>query len=272
MSNNSTINSNSINATNSDIWQKLDVISFWNYGLQNQSIVTSWEWFWLRDIPNVRINMTNTPQGHGQILNDVFFWWREISVSWYLKSENKADLDLLIDEFKFYLSRPNEYLRHKVSWYSREILATVSKLEFWEKNNMYISFDITFLSQDAFWSRSRQQSFMIEELSDNERDEWITNWGKNTRPLIIMSFKDNISWTDTIEFKVWGVWIKIEQSISDKDLLVIDGQRMTVKHNWTILDYTWVFPEFENWYNETNIKINWDFTVDINVIYKFNIV
>lgn len=272
MSNNTSLNNWVINATILDVWHKLDAISFWNYWLQNQSVVTSEDWFQLRDFPATRINLTEVPQWNWQILNDTFFWWREISLEWYLKADNRADLDVLIDEFKLQMSMQNKYLRWKVGWESREVLATVSDLTFWVKNNIYIKFEITFKSQDAFFSKYKQQAFLLEWISDNTRVEDIRNEWKVASPLVIIAFKEDIVWTDTIKVKVRWVWIEISQSISDWDLLVIDGQKMTVKHNWTELDFDWVFPEFENGSNNTTIEINWTYTADFNFIYKYYLI
>jgi len=175
MANDTALNDWEVNSTLSDIDLSLDNISFNNYWLQNKKIVTEWEWFWLRDYPNRRINLIDAPQGHWQILNDVFFGGRTINVSWYLIADDRASLDDLIDEFKLHLSIRNWLLKHRVNWVLRQIRATVDNITFWTKEKVYIPFDISFKSQDAFWSKNTQQSVLIEWLTDNNRIEDIYN-------------------------------------------------------------------------------------------------
>ena len=175
MPNYNVINASSVNGTILTWDLLLDNISFNNYWIQNERIVTEWDWFWLRDYPDRRISLNDIPQGDWQILNDTFFGGRTVSVSWYLKWDDREDLNDLIDEFKLKMSEPNKLLKWRINNVMREINATVSDLSFDEKDNIIIPFTVTFESQDAFWRETIQQNFLIEWMSDNSRNEDITN-------------------------------------------------------------------------------------------------
>lgn len=261
-----TINSNVINDTVL-VWNLLlDNISFNNYWLQNTRIITEWEWFWLRDYPWRRINLVDIPQWDGQILNDTFFSWRTISVQWYLKASNRAELDSLIDEFKLKLSFPNKLLKWRVNWELRQIRATCENITFWTKENIYITFDLTFVSQDSFWEKLTQESYLIENMSDAVRTEDITVNYKEVYPLFIIWVK---SWSITnLQVKSNWIWLTISQTINSWDVVYINWDNKDVLINWVDTDYSWVMPYFENGSNNLVFTITGTYTADVSIIYK----
>lgn len=261
-----TLNSQPIN-TKKLLWDYLlDNISFNNYWLQNSNIITEWNGFWLRDYPNRRINLIDIPQGDWQILNDTFFWWRNINVSWILRSENKQKLDDLIDEFKLNLSFPNKLLKHRVNGVIRQINATCNNITFWTKENIYIPFEINFISQDSFWVLNNQESYLLENISDNTRTEDITNNLKEVYPLIIVWIK---SWSITaFSVKSNDIWININQTFNNWDIIYIDWRKKEVLINWIDTDYTGVFPLLKNGSNNVVFNITWTYTADISIIWE----
>ena len=247
----------------------LDNISFNSYWLQNEHIITQWEWFWLRDYPARRINITDIPQWDWQILNDTFFGWRTISISWVLHTDTSAELDTLIDEFKLKLSFANKLLKHKVNDEIRQINATCNNISFWTKEKIYITFDLTFISQDAFWTKTNQDNYLIENMSDNSRIEDITNELKEAFPFFIFWLK---SWSITeLDVKSNWIWINITETINNWDVLYINWKEKEVLLNWTAIDYDWVFPLFENWSNNVEFTITWTYTADVSIIWANNL-
>lgn len=264
------LNWNVINATVLSGDLTLDNISFNNYWLQNTKIITEWEWFWLRDYPWVRIDLTDSPQSNWQILNDVFFWGRTININWILVAEDKDSLDDLIDEFKLKVSFPNKLLKWKVKWKQRQLLATVSNLSFWTKTEIYVPFNLTFTSQDSFWYEKDLNSFLLENVSDNNIVEDVTINYKETYPLFIIWIK---TWSITsLEIKNNGIWLTINETINAWDVIYIDWLNSQILINGVDSDSTWIFPLFENWSNNLTIDIIWTYTADISVIYRNNFV
>lgn len=270
MSNDVSLNSWEVNATLSDLSLSLDVISFDNYGLQNKNVVTEWDWFWLRDYSDRRIDLTDTPQWDGQILNDSFFGWRTIDISWYLIADNKSALDDLIDEFKLSLSKRNRLLKWKINDEIRQLYATVTELTFWTKENIYIPFDLTFSSQNSYWSKEKQQSLLIEWLTTSPRIDDINNKWEISKPLWIFWFK-TASWVDTIDIKVWWIGCIISETIVDWDILVVNWETWIITLNWNQVDFEWVIPIFNSWYNNSTLEINWTFEVDVNIVFPYNL-
>lgn len=263
------INSQAINTTILTGDLALDAISFNNYWLQNSSIITEWEGFWLRDYPDRRINMVDSPQTNWQIYNDSFFWWRTINIQWVLKASNKEDLDDLIDDFKLKLSPANKWLKWKVRWETRKIKATLSDLTFWTKENIYIRFNATFRSQNSFWVKNNQESILLENISDNTRTEDITNEYQPTAPMFIIWMK---TWTVTAgTIKSNGVWITLNTSFTAGDILIVNGQNLTVTKNGVAIDYEWVFPIFETWSNNLVMTATWTYTADLSIIYELKL-
>lgn len=269
MSNTSALNEWAVNSIWYDTASWANNISFNGYWLQNDSIITSWEWFWLRDYSDRRIDVTDIPQWDWQIVNDVFFWGRTINISWYLKSDNKIELDSLIDEFKINLSKSNKLLKWKVNEEIRQIYASVDSLTFWTKENIYIPFDITFISPNACWSKEIQQSKLLEWVSDFETISDVENLWFDSKPVFYIWFKSATN-VDTITIKVDWIWCIINQSIAENDILVVNWQNWTVELNGNKIDFEWVLPIFRNWFNNTIWTVNWTFEADVNIVYPYN--
>jgi len=262
------LNSQVINKTTLTWDLALDTISYDNYWLQNSSIIIEWEWFWLRDYADVRINMIEAPQTHGQIYNNSLYWWKTINIQWVLKASNKTDLDTLIDEFKLKLSIPNKYLKWKVKWEVRKIKATLTDLTFWTKENIYIKFNATFKSQNAFWIKNNMESILIETHSWNLTED-ITNEYLPTRPMFIIGIKTwNITSSD---LKSNWIWLSINTSFTAGDVLIIDWINLSITKNWVEIDYNWIFPELLTWGNQLTANVVWTYTADISIVYQINI-
>lgn len=249
----------------------LDTISFDDYWIQNNRIIIIWEWFSLRNMTNRDVSITASPISDWSIFNSSFFRWNSQTLSWYLVWTSKTDLDDLIDEFKLKMSKENKLLKWRVNWKIRQRRATVSDLSFWNKENIIIPFSITFTTQDSFWSDETEQSLPLWIVTTSPRVDQIYNTWNKSFLYISMWFWSWISWTDTISIKVWWIWITINQTINDWDILIIDWIEKQVLLNWTEIDFDDIFPLLEIWSNTVTIEINWTFNVDISLIYKLNL-
>ena len=258
------------NATSPTSSLLLDDISFNNYWIQNGEIITEWDWFSFRDYWNRRINLIDKPQADWQILNDVFFWWKTINCSGALSADNKSDLDKLIKEFKLALAPANKKLRWRVDWVIRTVNATVSSLTFGTKDNIYIPFSLTFVSQDAFWQEENQQSILLESQTNNTIIEQIENTGLPTKWFTVIGFASASSVTQIQMTSNW-IWITINTAVAVGDIFYIDWINSVVSKNWVELDYDWVFPKYDSWTNDIVINIDWTYNADISIVYPVKI-
>ena len=268
--NNTTINTNEMNKAIVPFAVSLDSISFNDYWLQNSNIIVWTEWFNLRNIANKEINLLSKPQADWQILNSVFFRWRTINMQWILFSDTCWNLNSLIDEFKLRLSPINKFLKWKVWSDTRKIKATVENLTFWERDDNFITYELTFKSQESFWYKENEQSFAFANMTQSPRTEQIQNDWQTAFPLFVLWF-NTADWTDNLSVKVWWIWITINQAITDWDILIIDWREKQVLLNWTEIDFDWIFLQLENWNNTLVFSINWTISIDVNIIFKHNL-
>ena len=265
------VNDQAVNSESLPISEIIDSISFNNFWLQNSNIVTSWENFWLRNSSRRDINILSSPQIDWEILNSAFFRGRNITIEWFLVVENNIDLDDLIDDFKLKLSPKNKLLKWKVNWITRQILATMENIQFWAKNCIIIPYTITFKSQESFWSNEIQQSLPIWIVSSSPRTEQVNNNWQSSFPYILLGFSTWLSSVTSINIISNWIWITINESISDNDILIIDWREKCVKLNDVEIDFDGIFPILENGSNTLIFTINWTFSVDISLVYKLNL-
>ena len=263
------INSQVVNATTLTWDLALDTISFNNFWLQNSNIISEWEWIGIRDYPNRRIDLIDSPQSDWQIYNNSLFWGRTIRINGYLKASDKLALDDLIDLVKLKLSPANKWIKWKVKWEVRKIKATLSDLTFWTKDNILIPFSATFVSQSSFWVKNNQEAILIEDMSDNTRTEDITIDYMPVKPMFIIGMK---TWTVTAgSIKSNGIWLTFNTSFTAWDILVVDWENLTVKKNGVNIDFDGVFAIFENWSNNLVMTATWTYTADVSIIYQIKL-
>lgn len=269
--NNSAVNDNAVNTSDLPISEILDTISFNNFWLQNADVITTGESFGLRNSANRDISLFKAPQANGEILNSAFFRGRNITIQWFITADSKTDLDDAIDEFKLNLSPQNKLLKWKVNWVLRQILATMESIIFWEKDNILIPYTLTFRSQESFWSNEIEQSFSVWTVTTSPRTEQVDNLGQPSFPFILIGFWAGLSGVTSLSVKIWGIWITINEAITDTDILVIDGREKTVKLNDVEIDFDGIFPILDTGSNTVVFTINGTFTVDITMVYKLNL-
>lgn len=262
-----TLNSQVLNQTVTIGDLALDTISFNDYWLQNNRIITEGEGFWLRDYPNRRVELIDSPQNDWQIYNSSFFSWRTINIQGVLTADNKEDLDDLTDEFKLNLSFPNKKLKWKVKWETRWLYATIDTITFWTKKNIYIPFNVTFLSQDAFWRKTNQASLNFWSFNWNITES-ITLETKEVEPYYIIAVT---SWTITnLEVKINWIGLIIAEDLTAGDILHIDWQNLEVKKNGTEIDSDWPFPTLETGINSITLTPTGTFTAEWQLVYSLN--
>lgn len=259
------VNTQATNTASPQLSVEKDNIVFDGYWLQNAEIVFSDENS-LRDYPLRRIDLIDRPQADWQILNDVFFSGRPVTVTWILKVDDPTTLNSLIDEFKMKLSWVNKKLEWRVDWKFRSLNATVRTLKFEPKNRIHIFYEIEFISPDSYWTEENYQSYIIEGVTNSPIIESIRNEWEKTKWFTVFWFKNWTSIT-SVSYKVNGVWLDINTAINSGDILYIDWENFVVSVNWIEIDYDWVIPEYEKWPNRITVDIQGSFETDVTFLY-----
>ena len=263
-----TINSQALNTPVTLGEATYDNISFNGYGLQNTQIITQGEGFGMRDYPSRRINIIDTPQGDGAILNDTFFSGRTILLSGVLRSGSSYDLNTLIDEFKLNLSFADKVLRWRVNDEIRTVNATVERISFGTKDNIYIPFTVVFISQNAYWSEGSQTSINLTGITSTQTEDISLNV-KSVYPKFVIGF--NTATVSIVEITIQGIGITITEAITAADILIVDGKEKTITLNGTDIDYDGVFPKLEYGANSLVFTFTGTYNADIGIFYDNNI-
>lgn len=270
MSNFSAINSYPANDSWPWLASELWTLYFNDYSLQAKSVLTEWIWFWARNTSDRRINLIDNPQGDWQILNDVFWGQKVLNFQGIVYGEEN-ELDAKIEEFTRAMSVANKRLVWINNGQERYCNATMSSLTFGVRERIYITYNITFVSQDWYWTLWKSQSRIFSNISDNSIVRQVANTGLDTKWFFVIWFKGTVSWCDTFSIKINGIWLTFTQSVSSWDLIYVDSDNFIVQHNSTKLSYNWIFPTFKQGGNELEILINWTYTADINIAYPIKI-
>ena len=224
----------------------------------------------MRNYSDRDINEFPAPQIDWQITNSIFFRWRTIALNWLIEWSNLTDLTDKIDEFKSNLSWELWILRWKVNGVIRQLDATVAALQFWEINNIIISYTLTFRSPDSFWHTESDISRVLA-FSASPFPDIVLIENLDTFPTMVFSFWTSLSWVDQVSVKVWGVWITINEAINDGDFIEVKWLEKEVLLNGIKVDYDWIFPLFKKSVNQVEYTVNWTFSVNVNIIYRNNL-
>jgi len=248
---------------------ELGDFSFDNFDLQNATIKTIVS-PWVRNYPNRDINQFSAPQVDWMITNSIFFRWRNIQLNWWIEWTDLEDLNNQIDIFKTNLSGKLKLLKWKVNWVIRQLSATVSNITFWDINNIIIPYDLTFTSPDPYWYNPSNLSKVLA-FSSSPFPDFVSLSNLDTFPTMVFAFWTWLSSVTQTSIKVDWIWITINQAISDNDFLEIKWIEKEVLYNWVKIDYDWIFPLFKKGVNSVEYTINWTFSVNVNIIYRNNL-
>jgi len=264
--NNYTINSQAFNYQIAPASSTLDTISFNGYNMQNNNIIITGVGFGSRDYPERRISRVDRPQSNGAVVNNILLGGQTITMQGFLVADSKADLDDLIDEFKLKLSPKQKKLKWKVRNEIRQLTATVSDLTFGEKDNIYIDFNLSFFSEDSFWTIDDTQSLVLSNTSSNAIVEEIFNENQEIAPrFIIQVLTGSI---DSLVCHINNIGLTHDSSITAGDIVIIDSLDQEFLINNVDTDFEGIFPKLSTGVNTITIITTGTFTADILINYS----
>jgi len=247
--------------------------------------VIVFDWFWLCN--SIFASQTNDYRNVADIdlqtyiAPNIDWWWvlwkfyqeKDINFKIAIKASSKAELNEKIDELKYRTSKTEWLLEITIDWVTRMLKATVTSLTFprIKYNDTTIwDIDIVFKTLEPNFYLKNNVGLLYENITSDTNEEITNNWTAKTSPKFYFLFKTWIATLTSTAITVWWFTITVSETISDNDVLIIDGEGKEVTLNWTVVDYDWLFPELGVWSNPINFVFSWAATydVDISTIYK----
>jgi len=222
------------------------------------------------DVGNIQLDTFNSPRiDWGGVLGH-YYRAKDITLEITLKSTTSTWLNTLIDTFKENTRQTEGWLDVKVNGEVRRCKASITNLKFWRQyfNISFVStVQITFRTMWPHRQKKDAESVTYASKTATFQEE-ITNTGTvGTEAIYYFIFGSGISWTTSVAITTGDYTLTVSESISDSDVLIVNGEEKTATLNWTAVDYTGVFSELEVGANPITFTINGTFTVDITAIY-----
>lgn len=196
-----------------------------------------------------------------------------ITLVWVLKADTAEELNTLIDTTKKVLLQNNKDLDIKVNWTIRRAKASCINLDsiFTKQhfNITFVPFVIQFRVISQFFSELTSQSVTLLWKTAWFTEEVVNYWTVNVEPRFIFVFNSATSVTQ-LSVTVWDNVIKINETISSSDTIIIDCKQKTITINSSEVDYDWTFPNLAPWSNNYNVAVNWTKNFDLTITYFNN--
>lgn len=226
----------------------------------------------ISDNAEAQLSAYDIPQNNGRGFLSYFNRWRNITMTVYVKWEDKQDLIKNIDLLRKNCFKEQSILDWKIDGEIRRIKVNCTSFPqtFNHYNIDWIKLEIWFTCLDPFWYKIDNQSTSIFWKTETFREE-ITNEG-TAESEVTAYFIFGATDTTELKMKVWDEEIIINESLNDNDIVKIDGENKEVLINEVSVDYDGIFPQMKQWTNFFDFTINWTFIVDVIILNKKNFV
>lgn len=242
-------------------------------------------WFEIQTWNDIILSYCNYQSGNVKELNQFnypYFSWtgtasnftreKNIKIKGVLKKSTKAELNSYIDTF---LSKIDTDKEVDITVYI-DIWSNLNEVRVWKwviTNEDIITRDWNQLSFCDFNIDVKVLSGSLED-AEYEDTYWYTAndalntwtqfefpltilWSAITFPIIYFNFTDD-NFANMILLEDWD-WrlLKVEWTFISGDLLTIDSEEKTVRYNWNLIDYAWLFSIFRPGSTSLKLKIDW---------------
>lgn len=226
----------------------------------------------ISDSAESQLSAYDIPQNNGRGFLSFFNRWRNITMTVYVKWNDKADFIANIDLLRKNCYTKNSILDWKIDWEIRRIRVNCSSFPqtFNHYNIDWIKLEIWFTCLDPFWYKIDNQSTSIFQKTESFREEITNQWTATSE--INAYFIFGATDTTELKMKVWDEEIILNYNFSWNEIVKIDGENKLVLVNDVSVDYSWIFPELKQWTNFFDFTIDWTFIVDVFILNKKNFV
>lgn len=254
-------------------WQLLlstgNSIEYNSYSLQTDYIIL--EKITVDNFPSIDFQDYPLPRIDWTWFLSRFFRSKIINITWILKHNTELDLQLLIDEFKEKLSKTNGVFKYLINWEIRKITANCTSLnidkEFY--NITWAPFTITLKTTESFFYLENNLTVTDSSAVSPRTIQVNNNWSAISLPQCYLTFSW-VTWTNSVSLALNNRTITYSWTISNWDILLIDCQEKQLLLNWSVVEYSWTFPQLELDINSLIFTINWTFTCDYIISYRKN--
>lgn len=196
-------------------------------------------------------------------------WKKQIEITWSIRTSDRNSLIEKLQEMKYRLYQKNKNLVIK-DWEKKyQIKGVFTNIELNENhyNINWMNFKLLFETYDYLQNYTPTNGFI--NTTSNNLSFTITNDGTAQSKLyMVLNFKTATS-TTSASLTIWSQTITINETITNSDVLVLDGYDTLITKNWNLVNFNGEIPLLEVWDNTVTITTNG--TVNIDIVYKTNL-
>jgi len=207
---------------------------------------------------------------HGEGLGKRLIKNRTLTVTWYLIAENQEELEKKIISLKGNILCWESVLYLKRKFGKIKTKAVVSSLSIPRKyrtvNAVEVQIVFKILDPFFYWLKLNEVSYQNINSEFNTLVSY-TSWSHASRVALLILFSS--ATVSKVAVSIGEKTLYVNESITDGDTLVIDGERLDVALNWVYgCDWDWEFGELAIWETAININFEWEFLAEIFIQYK----
>jgi phage-related protein len=223
------------------------------------------------DMDNRKVNFQRIGRNGAKIVDDKF-GVKVIKVAGTIKDTTKALLDARIDALKAVLATTTDKdLDIDYSTGTRRYLATCTNFkvmkEFYSINT--VPFEAEFMVGTPFGKNIDTTTLESLAITTGQNDSFYFYGSMRPLPRIKLTVNSSTAFTSfQFQNKTTGDTVTVTHAFAANDIIIIDCEVLKITLNGTEIDYTGVFPEFENGWNDFYIWFTASaYNVDLKVIY-----
>lgn len=242
-------------------------ISFNGFSLSNDNIRINSTNFY--SLPDRSISSYCNPRWDGGRVAFASYSGRKIEFTWTVFANSKDEFDILLDNIKKYCNWIEWYLDIK-SWNAfRRTKCTMESFvpEINNYNINFCNFKISFVSFEPYFYELQDTAILFENLDKTFVSEFNNLWKDKSFPSLYVIFKE-VKGSSKLKFGIWEEKIEIHSEFKKWDLLEVNWLKEEVLHNYQEINYNWIFPHMMIDYNDVSFELDWDFKVDLYLLYK----
>ena len=219
----------------------------------------------LETIDNRELKFYNLARKRGGNILFTDYGAKKFTVRGSITGSDRADLESKINDFKELVSRQSKNLDYDYAGATQRLIATCVKADISRKgfHNSKAPFELEFLAPDGVSYDTATTTTSVAGITDLTQSGTVTVDGNVSPEMKLTITINSLTAITAIEFLANGNKIKITDTFSAGDVIIINGRTMKVTTNGVEVEYSGIFPEFiigSNSYeiNSTGTAINYD--------------